>query len=120
MDAEVTMELSQITHPKSQDQKRKTHEGLRRPDTKQPLFHRATELRKTTANPRCPMLKSRLSSQFIAPDGIDNTRKVTEVKENQAPNLTDSRIAIQAAQSRKPKQLPVKHDEENEQVTAHT
>ena len=79
MDAEVTMELSQIAHPKIQDQKRKTHEGLRRPDTKQPLFHRATELRKPTANPRCPMLKSRLSSQFIAPDGIDSTRKVTEV-----------------------------------------
>ena len=79
MDAEVTMELSQIAHPKSQDQKRKTHEALRRPDTKQPLFHRATELRKPTANPRCPMLKSRLSSQFIAPDGIDSTRKVTEV-----------------------------------------
>ena len=79
MDAEVTMELSQVAHPKSQDQKRKTHEALRRPDTKQPLFHRATELRKPTANPRCPMLKSRLSSQFIAPDGIDSTRKVTEV-----------------------------------------
>ena len=79
MDAEVTMELSQIAHPKIQDQKRKTHEGLRRPDTKQPLFHRATELRKPTANPRCPTLKSRLSSQFIAPDGIDSTRKVTEV-----------------------------------------
>ena len=79
MDAEVTMELSQITHPKSQDQKRKTREALRRPNTKQPLFHRATELRKPTANPRCPMLKSRLSSQFIAPDGIDSTRKVTEV-----------------------------------------
>ena len=79
MDAEVTMELSQITHPKSQDQKRKTREALRRLNTKQPLFHRATELRKPTANPRCPMLKSRLSSQFIAPDGIDSTRKVTEV-----------------------------------------
>ena len=79
MDAEVTMELSQITHPKSQDQKRKTHEALRRPDTKQPPLHRATELRKPTANPRCPVLKSRLSSQFIAPDGIDSTRKVTEV-----------------------------------------
>ena len=79
MDAEVTMELSQVAHPKSQDQKRKTHEALRRPDTKQPLFHRATELRKPTANPRCPTLKSRLSSQFIAPDGIDSTRKVTEV-----------------------------------------
>ena len=79
MDAEVTMELSQITHRKSQDQKRKTHEALRRPDTKQPLFHRVTELRKPTANPRCPMLKSRLSSQFIAPDGIDRTRKVPEV-----------------------------------------
>ena len=79
MDAEVTMELSQIAHPKSQDQKRKIHEALRRPDTKQPLFHRPTELRKPTANPRCPMLKSRLSSQFIAPDGIDSTRKVTEV-----------------------------------------
>ena len=79
MDAEVTMELLQIAHPKIQDEKRKTHEGLRRPDTKQPLFHRATELRKPTANPRCPMLKSRLSSQFIAPDGIDSTRKVTEV-----------------------------------------
>ena len=79
MDAEVTMELLQITHPKSQDQKRKTHKALRRPDSKQPLFHRATELRKPTANPRCPMLKSRLSSQFIAPDGIDSTRKVTEV-----------------------------------------
>ena len=79
MDAEITMELSQITHSKSQDQKRKTREALRRPDTKQPLFHRATELRKSTANPRCPMLKSRLSSQFIAPDGIDSTRKVTEV-----------------------------------------
>ena len=79
MDAEVTMELSQVAHPKSQDQKRKTHEALRRPDTKQPLFHRATELRKPTANPRCPMLKSRLSSQFIAPDGIDSTRKVTKV-----------------------------------------
>ena len=79
MDAEVTMELSQITQHKSQDQKRKTHEALRRPDTKQPLFHRTTELRKPTANPRCPKLKSRLSSQFIAPDGIDSTRKVTEV-----------------------------------------
>ena len=79
MDAEVTMELLQITHPKSQDQKRKTHEALRRPDTKQPPLHRATELRKPTANPRCPVLKSRLSSQFIAPDGIDSTRKVTEV-----------------------------------------
>ena len=79
MDAEVTMELLQITHPKSQDQKRKTREALRRPNTKQPLFHRATGLRKPTANPRCPMLKSRLSSQFIAPDGIDSTRKVTEV-----------------------------------------
>ena len=79
MDAEVTMELSQVAHPKSQDQKRKTHETLRRPGTKQPLFHRATELRKPTANPRCPTLKSRLSSQFIAPDGIDSTRKVTEV-----------------------------------------
>ena len=79
MDAEVTMELLQITHPKSQDQKRKTHEALRRPDTKQPPLHRATELRKPTANPRCQMLKSRLSSQFIAPDGIDSTRKVTEV-----------------------------------------
>ena len=79
MDAEVTMELSQITHPKSQDQKRKTREALRRPNTKQPLFHRATELRKPTASPRCPMLKSRLSSQFISPDGIDSTRKVTEV-----------------------------------------
>ena len=79
MDAEVTMELSQVAHRKSQDQKRKTREALRRPDTKQPLFHRATELKKPTANPRCPMLKSRLSSQFIAPDGIDSTRKVTEV-----------------------------------------
>ena len=79
MDAEVTMELSQVAHPKSQDQKRKTHEALRRPDTKQPPLHRATELRKPTANPRCPVLKSRLSSQFIAPDGIDSTRKVTEV-----------------------------------------
>ena len=79
MDAEVTMELSQITHPKSQDQKRKIHEARRRPDTKQPLFHRATELRKPTANPRCPMLKSRLSSQFIAPDVTDSTWKVTEV-----------------------------------------
>ena len=79
MDAEVTMELLQITHPKSQDQKRKTREALRRPNTKQPLFHRAAELRKPTASPRCPMLKSRLPSQFIAPDGIDSTRKVTEV-----------------------------------------
>ena len=35
MDAEVTMELSQITHPKSQDQKRKTHEAMRRPDRHQ-------------------------------------------------------------------------------------
>ena len=76
MDAEVTMELLQIAHPKSQDQNRKTHEALRRPDTKQPLFHRPTELRKPTANPR---FKSRLSSQFIAPYGIDSTRKVTEV-----------------------------------------
>ena len=76
MDAEVTMELLQIADPKSQDQNRKTHEALRRPDTKQPLFHRPTDLRKPTANPR---LKSRLSSQFIAPDEIDSTRKVTEV-----------------------------------------
>ena len=79
MDAEVTTELLQITHPKSQDQKRKTREALRRPNTKQPLLHRAAELRKPTASPRCPMLKSRLPSQFIAPDGIDSTRKVTEV-----------------------------------------
>ena len=82
MDAEVTMELSQITHPKSQDQKRKTHEALRRPDTKQPLFHRATELRKPPPNPRCPMLKSRLSSQFIAPDGIESTRKVPTFRQH--------------------------------------
>ena len=79
MDAEDTMELSQITHPKSQDQKRKTHEALRRSDTLQPLFDRATELRKPTANPRCPMLKSRLFTQFIAPDGIHSTRKVPGV-----------------------------------------
>ena len=75
----LTIKPHNTQKKEDQDQKRKTNEGLRRPDTKQPLFHRATELRKPTANPRCPMLKSRLSSQFIAPDGIDSTRKVTEV-----------------------------------------
>ena len=68
-DAEGTMEPSQMTtHSTSQEQKRKTQEVLQKGDTKQP-----------TAN-RCPMLKSRISTQFNLPDqGIDGTRRVSEV-----------------------------------------
>ena len=68
-DAEGTMEPSQMTtHSTSKEQKRKTQEVLKKGDTKQP-----------TAN-RCPMLKSRISTQFNLPDqGIDGTRKVSEV-----------------------------------------
>ena len=134
MDAEVTMELLQIAHPKIQDQKRKTHEGLRRPDTKQPLFHRATELRKSTANPRCPMLKSRLSSQFIAPDGIDSTRKVTEVPKfkqhtcgkkirgktsqihglQSKPHKAENQSNYQQGTMRRMNKLPPIHDEQHD------
>ena len=68
-DAKGTMEPSQMTtHPTSQEQKRKTQEVLKKGDTKQP-----------TAN-RCPMLKSRISTQFNRSDqGIDGTRKLSEV-----------------------------------------
>ena len=68
--AEGTMEPSQMTtHPTSQEQKRKTHqEVVRTGGTKQ-----------LTAN-RCPMLKSRISTQFnLLDQGIDGTRKVSEV-----------------------------------------
>ena len=69
-DAEGTMEPSQMTtHPTSQEQKRKTHqEVVRTGGTKQ-----------LTAN-RCPMLKSRISTQFnLLDQGIDGTRKASEV-----------------------------------------
>ena len=68
-DAKGTMEPSQMTiHPTSQEQKRKTQEVLKKGDTKQP-----------TAN-RCPMLKSRISTQFnLSDQGIDGTRKLSEV-----------------------------------------
>ena len=39
-------------------------------------------MRKPPPNPRCPMLKSRLSSQFIAPDGIESTRKVPTFRQH--------------------------------------
>ena len=69
-DAEGTMEPSQMTtHPTSQEQKRKTHqEVVTTGGTKQ-----------LTAN-RCPMLKSRISTQFnLLDQGIDGTRKASEV-----------------------------------------
>ena len=66
---EGTMELSQMTtHPTSQEQKRKTQEVLKKSDTKQP-----------TAN-RCPMLKSRISTQFnLLDQGMGSTSKVSKV-----------------------------------------
>ena len=69
-DAEGTMEPSQMTtHSTSQERKRKTHqEVVRTGGTKQ-----------LTAN-RCPMLKSRISTQFnLLDQGIDGTRKISEV-----------------------------------------
>ena len=69
-DVEGTMEPSQMTtYSTSQERKRKTHqEVVRTGGTKQ-----------LTAN-RCPMLKSRISTQFnLLDQGIDGTRKISEV-----------------------------------------
>ena len=86
-DAKGTMEPSQMTtHPTSQEQKRKTQEVLKKGDTKQP-----------TAN-RCPMLKSRISTQFNPSDqGIDGTRKISEVPKSKR-HTNGKKIANQTSQ----------------------
>ena len=86
-DAKGTMEPSQMTtHPTSQEQKRKTQEVLKKGDTKQP-----------TAN-RCPMLKSRISTQFnLSDQGTDGTRKVSEVPKSKR-HTNGKKIANQTSQ----------------------